>query len=27
LWTLKPRDFADIPRLRLASDQHSSPGL
>jgi predicted nucleic acid-binding protein len=27
LWTLNPRDFADIPRLRLASDQHSSPGL
>jgi predicted nucleic acid-binding protein len=26
LWTLTPRDFADIPRLRLAAVQHSVPG-
>ena len=26
LWTLNPRDFADIPRLRLAAVQHSVPG-
>ena len=26
LWTLNPRDFADIPSLRLVSVQHSVPG-
>jgi hypothetical protein len=26
LWTLNPRDFADIPRLRLAAVQRSVPG-